>query len=303
MSQGYVFVRVDPHADESLLEIGTVDTRPERVPNGGPPADVPYVVYDVAVPDRDEAETVLRSVLRAHPADGDGDRYRLPLETAVTIVRGAAEQLQRLAVFRRAVAMEPENAAALNNLGCGLDRIGDHAGAIEAFKRAVALEGDNALFFANLGCNYGKLGLYRKAIEAFLSAIRIRPGFLKAHFDLGFSYGRLGNDAKAVEAFQRAIAINPNVAQLHYHLGHAYARMGRRREAVKSLNSAIRVNPNHVNAHFRLGLLHLRAHNREGALKAYRILRSLDENKARRLFRGIYRRYGRGTSAARAATS
>jgi tetratricopeptide (TPR) repeat protein len=303
MSQGFLFIRVNPLDGEPSLEIGAAETRPKRVRGDRAPRDVPYVVFDAAVPDREQAEAVVHSALAAYAGDPPDGRYRLPAETAVPLVRGVAEQLQRVAVYRRAVAAEPENAAAHNNLGVGLDRIGDHAGAIDAFKRAIELEGNNAVFFANLGCNYGKLRLYRKAIEAFRSAIELRPDFLKAHFDLGFSYGRLGRHKKAVETFQRAIAINPNVAQLHFHLGHAFARLGRHREAVKSLGAAIRINPNHASAHFRLGLAHLRAHNRDGALEEYRILRTLDETKARRLFRGIYRRYGQGAPAARTAAS
>jgi tetratricopeptide (TPR) repeat protein len=302
MSAGYLFIRVYPSRGEPLLEIGSAETRPARISGADASADLPYVADDVSVSDRERAEAALRDALARHSSPEAADRYRLPLETARRILQETAEQLRRVAQFRQRATAEPDNAAAFNNLGCGLDRIGDHAGAIEAFKRATALEPDNALFFANLGCNYGKLGLYRKAIDAFLEAIRLRPDFIKAHFDLGFSYGRLGHHQKAVETFQNAIGINPNVAQLHYNLGHAYVKLGRNREAVKALSAAVRVNPNHANAHYRLGLAHLRARNREAALKQYRILRSLDDAKARRLFRRIYRQYGHGPDA-RAAQS
>lgn len=293
MSEGYLYIRVHPTRTEPLLEIGVAETRPER--DSG---DAPRVVFDAAVPDMDRAASAVRDALNGYRAEEYPDRYRLPADVAERVVHDVADGLRRVDVFRRTTEAEPDNATAFNNLGCGLDRLGDHGAAIHAFKRAIALEGDNPVFFSNLGCNYGKLGLYRKAIDAFQEAIRLRPDFLKAHFDLGFSFGKLGHHGKAVDAFQTAIAINPDVAQLHYNLGHAYARLGRQREAASALAAAVRVNPNHVNAHYRLGLIHLRARNREAALKQYRILRSLDDGKAVRLFRRIYRRYGQPSAHA-----
>ena len=292
MNEGYLYIRMNPTRAETPLEIGVCPSRPERVSPDHPPTDAPRVIFDAAVPDMRQAEAVIRSILGAHRSEEDGKGYRLPVDDAVRTVRDVAERLHRIAVFRRAAAAEPDNAAAFNNLGCGLDGIGDHGAAIEAFKRAVALDGTNPVFFSNLGCNYGKLGLYRKAIDAFREAIRLRPDFIKAHFDLGFSYGKLGRHRQAADAFQRAIAIDPGVAQLHYHLGHACARLGLQRDSLRAFAEAVRVNPNHVNAHYRLGLAHLRARNREAALKQYRILRSLDDEKSLRLFRRIYRQYG-----------
>lgn len=302
MSKGYAFIRVHPSRGAPLLEIGIADRPLAGAAAADTGTDLPYVAYDAPVPDREQAEAAVRNALAHHRAGKGTARYRLPVETAIRVLQETIDRLQQIAHFRKRVAAAPEDAAALNNLGCGLDRIGDHAGAIDAFKKAISLEAENAIFYVNLGCNYGKLGLYRKAIDAFLEAIRLRPDFIKAHFDLGFSYGELGHHQKAVEVFQKAIAINPNVAQLHYHLGHAYGKLGQRREAIKALNAAVRVNPNHANAHYRLGLAHLRARNREAALKQYRILRSLDDAKARRLFRRIYRQYGHGPDA-RAAQS
>ncbi|WP_269433880.1 tetratricopeptide repeat protein [Desulfonema ishimotonii] len=291
MNKGFLYILVNPSLPGNLLKIGKTARAPKRASEDHPPADVPYVAFDIAVSDCDKAQAVVLSLLKDFRDSEYKDHFRLPLEQAIVKVRTVAEHIDKTDYYKKAIQIDSENPSFYNNLGCSYDKLGNHTGAIDAYKQAIQLDPGNAVFHDNLGCNYGKLGLYRKAIDAFQKAVTLRPDFIKAYFDLGYSYGQLGFHKKAVDAFQKAIEVNPGIAQLYYNLGHSYCRLDRRKDAIKVFREAVRINPNYIQAHYSLGINYLNVNDRDGALRQYRLLKKKDIKRARHLFNLIYRRY------------
>ena len=107
-------------------------------------------------------------------------------------------------------------------------------------------------------------------------------------FYLGISYGEQGMYKEAIEAYKQSIRISPDYAATHYNLGLNYGKLGMYKEAIEASKQAIRINPDYAMAHNNLGIFCLLIGNKEKALQEYKILKTLDPEKAEKLFKLIY---------------
>ena len=190
-------------------------------------------------------------------------------------------------LFSHAIEVTQNNYIAHNNLGVAYDSIGRYQDAVEAYKQTIKIRPDFAEAHSNLGAVYGKVGRWEDAIESCKQAIRIQSDFAEAHSNLGFAYGNLGRYQDAIEAYKQAIRINPDYAEAHCNLGAAYGKLGRWQEGIESCKQAIRIKPDFVLAHYNLGVTYLVAGNKGLALEEYKILKTLDAEKANELFKLI----------------
>lgn len=139
----------------------------------------------------------------------------LPDQTYESRVDGWAESPETLdaeqvaAVLARAVRREPENRTALTMLGAARFEAGDPIGAASAFRRALALDADDATSWARLGeslvrANDGGIGADAEA--AFARALAIDPSQLGARYFLGEAALNRGDRARAREVWAPLIA-------------------------------------------------------------------------------------------------
>jgi len=191
--------------------------------------------------------------------------------------------------YKQAIRIKPDDAAAHYNLGIAYRELGRYQEAIEAYKQAIRIKSDYAEAHFGLGIAYANLGRYQEAIEASKQTIRIKPDYAEAHNNLGASYANLGRYQDAIESFKQAIRIKPDYAEAHNNLGAAYGSLERHQEAIEAYKQAIRIKPDHVSSHFNLGLTYLLIIGDKGsALEEYKILKTLDAEKANKLFNLIY---------------
>ncbi len=167
----------------------------------------------------------------------------------------------------------------------------ENSKSIEALKQAIIrIKPDYALAHYNLGVAYAKSGKYKEAIEAYKQAIRINPDYAKAHSNLGNAYVCSGMYYKeAIEAYKQAITIKPDYALAHYNLGNAYDSSGMYKEAIEAYKQAIRTKPDDEDAHHNLGLTYAFLNDRDSATAHYKILISLDSERANELYNMIYK--------------
>lgn len=119
------------------------------------------------------------------------------------------EAPQIAAVLTRAVRREPENHTALTMLGAARFEAGDPIGAASAFRRALALDGEDATSWARLGeslvrANDGGVGMDAEA--AFTRALTLDPTQLGARYFLGEAALNRGDIARAREVWAPLIA-------------------------------------------------------------------------------------------------
>ena len=106
--------------------------------------------------------------------------------------------------------------------------------AIAAFERALALNPNYAAAYGSLGDTYSDLGQYEKTIEFEDKAIRLSPRDPVLYFwyhSKSWAYFGLQQCDQAIEWARRSIAINPNYEWSHGVLAAALALTGHEAEA------------------------------------------------------------------------
>ena len=227
-----------------------------------------------------------------------------------------------LQYFKKATERDPNDPMAWYGLGYCHAGLNNHKSAIEAYKQAIRVNPYDEITHFQLGNYYTKLGRNEDAIMSYREVIRINPEFEAAHFNLGVAYTRLGRYDEGRRAFEEVIRINPEAISAHYNIATTYAMLGQYQRAIESQKEVIRLKPEFVPAHFNLGLVYgklgwadkemnaykeairidpnfapahysighayLQQGDKAAALDQYKILKTLDDDLASKLFNQIY---------------
>jgi tetratricopeptide (TPR) repeat protein len=125
--------------------------------------------------------------------------------------------------YRRVVAVDPTYAAAWNNLGLLLHRMGRYEEARRAY--LSALEQDATLCEAayNLGSLSDDLSDVEQAIRYYRNALELRPDYADAHFNLAAALARAGRGGEAGHHWQRYLELDSSspwarIARAHLEL-------------------------------------------------------------------------------------
>ncbi len=139
-------------------------------------------------PPADQAETWFE---RASEWDGDPAQW----EDAV-------------AAYRRVVAIDPTYAAAWNNLGLLLHRMGRYEEAEASYRSALAHDAACCEAAYNLGSLHEDRGLIDEAVSDYRQALVLSPDYADAHFNLAGALARSGRDGEAIKHWQRYLELD-----------------------------------------------------------------------------------------------
>ena len=106
------------------------------------------------------------------------------------------------------VAIDPTYAAAWNNLGLLLHRMGLYDEARESYDRALGEAGDCAEAAYNLGSLNEDTGDVDEAIRCYRRALDVSPDYADAHFNLAGALARAGRGDEAVRHWQRYLELD-----------------------------------------------------------------------------------------------
>ena len=154
---------------------------------------------------------------------------------------------------RRAVELKPDYEIALNNLGLDLYLTGKGSEAIPHFQKALELKPHYAQAHNNLANVLLQTGQFDDAIVHFRQALESKPDFAGAEANLGNALFQTGRVANAIVHYERAVEIQPGYAKAHANLANALLQTGRAREAVAHLQTAVALQPDYAIAHANLG--------------------------------------------------
>jgi serine/threonine-protein kinase len=104
--------------------------------------------------------------------------------------------------FRKALALNPRSATALDWHAWYLLTLGDKAGALAAEKEAVQLEPDSVYFNANLAGIYLYIRQYDDAVAQSRKTLQLRAKDVQARIYLGTSIAMQGNYAEAIKVLE-----------------------------------------------------------------------------------------------------
>ncbi len=139
-------------------------------------------------PPADQAETWFE---RASEWDGDPAQW----EDAVS-------------AYRRVVTIDPTYAAAWNNLGLLLHRMGRYDEAEASYRSALDHDATCCEAVYNLGSLHEDRGSIDEAVSDYRQALELSPDYADAHFNLAGALARSGRDGEAIKHWQRYLELD-----------------------------------------------------------------------------------------------
>lgn len=114
--------------------------------------------------------------------------------------------------FEQAVALKPDDAESLFNLGFALQRTGRHPEALERFQRATETNRFLDRAWYGMGISLVKLGRYEEAAPKFAEAARLQPMNPYAAYQLASCWFHLGQRDKLEAEYERVKGFDPKIA-------------------------------------------------------------------------------------------
>jgi tetratricopeptide (TPR) repeat protein len=139
-----------------------------------------------------------------------GDSPELRFTQAAALERGKQWD-EAVVEFRRLIAADPDNAAALNYLGYMFaDRNVNLDEALTMIQRAVELQPRSGAYLDSLGWVHFRLGNLSEAREQLLRAAELTPEDPTVHEHLGDLFAKLGEATKAAQSYREALDREPD---------------------------------------------------------------------------------------------
>jgi Flp pilus assembly protein TadD len=112
--------------------------------------------------------------------------------------------------YRKAIALDPRNGDALNNLGAALVALGHDGDAAQAYEKAIESQPQNPIPYVNLAMVRGRQGDDAAAERHLRRASELDPRNAQVFADLGTALARQGKLLEAIEVFERALSLDPS---------------------------------------------------------------------------------------------
>ncbi len=167
-----------------------------------------------------------------------------------------------LTLFTQALAADPSNFVAHDNLGVELDRRGRYDEALFHYRETLRLKpgdrnGETNLALASFAKADRLLAANQpdQALAAINEGLRYRPENAVAHAQLGRIFQDRRQIPEALAAFNKAARLDPNLPAAHLGLAVLHSWSGNPKDARTEFETTLRLDPNNVEAHYDLGLV------------------------------------------------
>lgn len=194
-----------------------------------------------------QAHAALDRLLEDYPG-----HPRLVHMKGLTLAQGG-QRAEGRKMLEEVVAHQPDDVAALVDLGTLLAQDKAYAEARDHFQAAVDVAPNYALAQANLGAVLVVDKDYARAIPHLQQAARLDDSVLDVHLNLAQAYLRCSQFQPAIDALFRALAIDPQSVAVHVNLAQALFRRERHEAAEHHARRAIELAPQTGEAWLHLG--------------------------------------------------
>ena len=143
----------------------------------------------------------------------------LPLILASCTLAQQQYWVSNVALFRRAVAIAPNNFDAIANLGVALSKANQFRPAISLFEQALQRDPNSAHLNYNYGYAFYCMRDYPDALPHLARAAQLDPQMGEAFLYIGMSHLKLGFPQDAAFEIRHAIALEPDRRGAHLALG------------------------------------------------------------------------------------
>ena len=193
-----------------------------------------------------QAESICRQILARDPNRGDALHL-------LGLIAHRSRHPDAVALIRRAIALQPQNAVAYTNLALVLQSEGRVDEAVECSRQALALQPNVAEAHFNLGYAFHCKGEIENAIACYQRALALKPGLFVPHLNLGAALQVQGQTEQAIEIYRRGLVLQPNSATLLSNLSNALWEIDKLDEAIDCGRRAVAIDPNFAQGHLNLG--------------------------------------------------
>ena len=180
----------------------------------------------------DDAEQVLRSVLKREPDNGQA------LEQLSQILVDEGRSQDAIALLTQA-AGDSSSPDIYDLLGDAYSQEKDYPKAEEAYRKAVAEDPDDVGHLHGLAQALLAQDKYAEALEQFKKLSELEPGTSENYVRMAQLYRRVGNFKEAESSLLRAKQLTPGNLEILYNEALLYEDEGRFDDAVKVLSDAI----------------------------------------------------------------
>jgi tetratricopeptide (TPR) repeat protein len=212
----------------------------------------------------EEAIALYRAALARDPNDAV---TRSNLGTAL-VAKGQLDEA--IAQYRAALDLAPNDADSHYNLANALMARGKLVDAAGHFQEALRIDPGLAEAYLNLGNALVALGQTEEAADHYRRAIELRSGAVEAVNNLGLLLAAQGRHDEAIALFRRALAINPDFADAHTNLASTLQQAGAFAEALSHFRRAVELLPESANAHNDLGVMLAQQNQLDDAIGHFR---------------------------------
>ncbi len=259
-----------------------------------------------------------------------------PNDSGICDVMGAThadkgDYEQAIEYYEKAIALNPGNINAKNNLAKGYNNLGvvlvkqkQFQEAINAYNKALKITPEDAQFKSNLESAYWRLANYytetknaNKAIETYRKLLELNPTNRDVHIAIAGTYYNLGRYAEAIESFKAALRIRDaqseaekrnGISETEQNLLLTYCKYGqtlleacRYQNAIAQFQEALKIQPNDTDTLLNLGVAYQRTNQSEEALAVYEKALDIkpDNDKIKRFVINLHTNQGKKYMQAR----
>ena len=195
-----------------------------------------------------QADTLYRDILRTSPEHSDA------LHLSGVIAAQANDPATAVGLIRRALAIDPGNAAAHGNLGSALYALRDLNGALASYDRAIAIDPQQVAAWFHRARVLHEQACLEAALASYDQAIALQADLADGHSNRGNVLYDLKRPHAALLSYDRAISIEPDHADAHLNRGNVLRELDRYDAALSSYDRAIAIKPDYAEAHFNRGV-------------------------------------------------
>ncbi len=167
------------------------------------------------------------------------DYYRIVDDASELLGKGRYEAA--IPIWRKALALDPEDARTHNSLGVALARTGNIQEAVRHYEKAIALSPDYPDPHNNMGAVLAGEGRLDEAIAHFRKAVEISADYGEAHTNLGAMLAQQGRLDEALPHLKKAVAEQPQDANAQRNLAVGLFMAGRVKEALPHAERAVKL--------------------------------------------------------------
>lgn len=177
-------------------------------------------------------------IIKSSAAGRDRIHFALPADLATALLERVEQERRAYELFNQAV-LEPklEDKVAL-------------------YRRVLALDPNRFEAHHNLALALERLGKTAEAEAEYRSTLRVRPGYTPAALNLGALFYGEKRFAEAIAVYRLAASDDPRSDAVRSNLAEAYRAAGNRERARREFEAVLKQNPNYAPAHYGLGLLY-----------------------------------------------